>query len=210
MKSQVGQNGHQEKFWSGDFGNEYTDRNKGQSIVDSNGVFFSRALNKTSSVPQSILELGANCGLNMLALKKLYPACSLTAVELNEKAFESLKEIPGVNAICGSLYEAPAEGKFELVFTKGVLIHLNPERLAEAYDRLYNLSSRYVLVAEYYSPSPQEISYRGNQGVLFKRDFAGEMLDRFSDLKLLDYGFSYRRDAVAPQDDLTWFLMERK
>ena len=40
---------------------------------------------------------------------------------------------------------------------------------------------------------------------LFKRDFAGEMLDRFSDLRLVDYGFRYHRDPAHPADDLTWF-----
>jgi len=44
---------------------------------------------------------------------------------------------------------------------------------------------------------------------LFKRDFAGEMLERFADLKLLDYGFVYRRDPNFPQDDITWFLLEK-
>jgi len=44
---------------------------------------------------------------------------------------------------------------------------------------------------------------------LFKRDFAGEMLDRYPALKLLDYGFVYRRDPLFPQDDMTWFLLEK-
>jgi spore coat polysaccharide biosynthesis protein SpsF len=35
------------------------------------------------------------------------------------------------------------------------------------------------------------------------------MLDAFPDLKLLDYGFVYRRDPAHPQDDVTWFLMEK-
>ncbi|QVL50178.1 MAG: hypothetical protein KFB96_06875 [Thiocapsa sp.] len=44
---------------------------------------------------------------------------------------------------------------------------------------------------------------------MFKRDFAGEMLDRYPDLELIDYGFIYRRDPVFPQDDMTWFLLQR-
>ena len=35
------------------------------------------------------------------------------------------------------------------------------------------------------------------------------MLDRFSDLRLVDYGFRYHRDPAHPADDLTWFLMEK-
>lgn len=52
------------------------------------------------------------------------------------------------------------------------------------------------------------MTYRGHARRLFKRDFAGEMIDRYG-LSLVDYGFVYHRDAVSPQDDVTWFLMER-
>jgi spore coat polysaccharide biosynthesis protein SpsF len=55
-----------------------------------------------------------------------------------------------------------------------------------------------------------EVPYRGNSGKLFKRDFAGEMLDRYSDLQLLDYGFGYHRDPQFPVDDITWFLLEKR
>ena len=60
------------------------------------------------------------------------------------------------------------------------------------------------------SLAPVEITYRGETGKLFKRDFAGEILDRFPDLALIDYGFAYRRDPNFPQDDLSWFLMEKQ
>lgn len=66
------------------------------------------------------------------------------------------------------------------------------------------------LIAEYYDPSPVEVSYHGHSGKLFKRDFAGEMLDRYSDLQRLDYGFTYHRDPQFPADDVTWFLLEKR
>ena len=54
-----------------------------------------------------------------------------------------------------------------------------------------------------------KLKYRGHDGKLFKRDFCGEMMDKYSDLKLVDYGFGYRRDPVFQQDDMTWFLLEK-
>ena len=39
---------------------------------------------------------------------------------------------------------------------------------------------------------------------------AGEILDRYPSLQLVDYGFAYRRDPNFPQDDITWFLMEKR
>jgi spore coat polysaccharide biosynthesis protein SpsF len=67
-----------------------------------------------------------------------------------------------------------------------------------------------ILMGEYYNPSPTAIPYRGHADRLFKRDFAGELLDRFPDLRLIDYGFAYRRDPAFPQDDITWFLLEKR
>jgi spore coat polysaccharide biosynthesis protein SpsF len=53
------------------------------------------------------------------------------------------------------------------------------------------------------------INYRGHKDRLFKRDFAGELMDKYPDLKLVDYGFVWRRDNNFPQDDGTWFLLEK-
>jgi pseudaminic acid biosynthesis-associated methylase len=99
---------------------------------------------------------------------------------------------------------------FDLVLIKGVLIHINPDTLPDVYDKLHQAVGKYLLVAEYYNPSPVAISYRGHSDKLFKRDFAGEIMDRHPDLVLIDYGFAYRRDPNFPQDDITWFLMEKK
>jgi len=64
-------------------------------------------------------------------------------------------------------------------------------------------------VAEYYSPTPVIVEYRGYSERLFKRDFAGEILDRFPDLKLVDYGSVYHRDTSFPIGEVTWFQMEK-
>ena len=52
----------------------------------------------------------------------------------------------------------------------------------------------FIGLVEYYNPTPVEVEYRGHVQKLFKRDFAGEMLDRFPDLTLVHYGFAYHRD----------------
>ena len=35
-------------------------------------------------------------------------------------------------------------------------------------------------------------------------------MHRHPQLQLVDYGFDYRRDPNFPQDDITWFLMEKR
>ena len=122
-----------------------------------------------------------------------------------------LAELIGAhNVFEGSIFDFPLAGQVDLTLVKGVLIHINPEMLGVVYEKLYRSSSRYILVCEYYNPSPVTIPYRGNADRLFKRDFAGEMLDRYPDLNLVDYGFVYHRDTAFPQDDITLFLMEKR
>jgi spore coat polysaccharide biosynthesis protein SpsF len=65
------------------------------------------------------------------------------------------------------------------------------------------------LFAEYYSPRPVKLIYRGKKDKLFKRDFAGEFISTFKDIRIKSYGFVYHKDKY-PQDDLNWFLMKKK
>ena len=194
------------EFWAGDFGDEYINRNCSEQLAESSWRMFSRALHETWGECRSMIELGANIGLNIAAIKRIYPYIKADAVEINEKAFNQLVKVADTAYNC-NLFDSRVAGQYDLALTKGVLIHIHPDDLKAAYQRLFDLSRRYILICEYYNPKPVEIEYRGEKGKLWKRDFAGEMLDAFP-LKLVDYGFVYHRDKW-PQDDITWFLMEK-
>jgi pseudaminic acid biosynthesis-associated methylase len=199
----------QEAFWAGNFGNEYIERNQGEEILASNLNFFSKIFDKKCK-PTSFLEFGANIGMNSIALKKLYPHSKVSGIEINKTAAEELaKIISKENVYNQTIFDFETNDSFEVTFIKGVLIHINPDMLQAVYEKLYNYSTKYILVAEYYNPNPVSIPYRGHSDRLFKRDFAGEILDKYNDLKLIDYGFCYKRDVSFPQDDITWFLMEK-
>jgi pseudaminic acid biosynthesis-associated methylase len=198
----------QESFWAGEFGDDYTARNRGAQWVASNLALFAKILDRTRNV-HSVLELGANIGLNLRALRQLLPAAQLAAVEINQKAIKELEQIQGTTVHHASILDFQPPQKFDLVFIKGVLIHINPDKLADVYDLMFAASQRYLCVAEYYNPSPVAIPYRGHADRLFKRDFAGELLKRHPSLNLVDYGFAYHGDPNFPQDDITWFLLEK-
>lgn len=200
----------QEVFWAGDFGAEYIGRNKGSELLASNLAFFSRALASASGL-SSCIEFGANIGMNLKALQLLYPQQEQHAIEINpEAAVELGNVIPPANIHRASILDFAPRRTWDLALIKGVLIHINPDWLPQVYDALHRAAGRYLLVCEYYNPSPVAINYRGHSDRLFKRDFCGEMLDRHADLKLIDYGFAYHRDPNFPQDDITWFLMEKR
>lgn len=197
----------QEAFWAGEFGSKYSSRNNSEPLLFSKVAMWSKILRSANSIT-SVKELGCNIGLNLLALNKLNPELKLSGIEINAEAARQAKELNIADVINGTILEKVEGEKSDLTFTVGVLIHINPEKLKSVYDNLVNKSNRYVMVAEYYNPSPVNISYRGNEETLFKRDFAGELMEQYG-LKLIDYGFIYKRDNWAPQDDITWFLLEK-
>lgn len=199
----------QEAFWAGAFGTDYIQRNQGDALLASNLNFFSKALNAAHGVT-SCLEFGANIGMNLRALKLLHPGLDVHGVEINSDAARQLSEIiPSEQVYNTSILDFQPARSWDLALIKGVLIHINPDVLPQVYDKLVSSTRRYLLVAEYYNPVPVAISYRGHSDRLFKRDFAGEIMERCSQMRLLDYGFAYRRDPNFPQDDITWFLMEK-
>lgn len=198
----------QEQFWAGEFGMEYQQRNVGEGLLSSNVALFTRILASTRGV-KSVLELGCNIGNNLIALNRINKDLALTAYEINEAAAAKAAALNVGKVVCGTVIEPlPATETYDLTYTKGVLIHINPDELNKVYDNLVRLSNRYVMVSEYYNPTPVTVNYRGNNDRLFKRDFAGELMDRHG-LRLVDYGFMYHRDPNFPMDDANWFLLEK-
>lgn len=199
----------QEAFWAGDFGNAYIERNQGEALLASNLDFFSKSMQRTRGI-QSCIEFGANIGMNLKAIQLLFPSIDLSAIEINATAAAELSKVINPGQIYNSsILEFEPTRTYDLTLIKGVLIHINPNELPQVYDKLVASCGRYLLVAEYYNPSPVAIPYRGHTDRLFKRDFAGEIMDRYPELKLVDYGFVYKRAINFPQDDVTWFLMEK-
>lgn len=199
----------QEAFWAGDFGSQYINRNPTDFELAARLAMFTKIMNRTENV-RSLIELGANIGNNLRVLHQLLSGAALAAVEINQDAVDVLRQWGGAEVHAHSILNFRPNRQYDLSLVSGVLIHMDPRVLPQVYDLLHQLSKRYICVIEYYNPAPVEIPYRGHSGKLFKRDFAGEMLDRFRDLRLLDYGFVYHRDNNFPLDDLTWFLLEKR
>lgn len=200
----------QEAFWAGEFGDEYIGRNEVSNLLASNIHLFSKVFSRMQS-PKSILEFGANIGSNLTAIKQLFPSMDLNAVEINVTAAKELSKFIGEDHVINeSILEFQPSRKYDVSLIKGVLIHINPDELQTVYEKLYEASNKYIVICEYFNPSPVAVNYRGHENRLFKRDFAGEMLDKYADLALVDYGFCYKRDNLFPQDNITWFLLEKK
>jgi len=204
-------------IWKGEFGDKYADRNHDQYKVASNTALFAKILQRTNGIT-SVLEFGCGTGQNIEAINRISSDNLLTyGLDINASAIEIAEQVC-TEAVCLDFIKHEPPDDFDLpvdlTMTKGVLIHTAPADLPTAYDRLIEHSSKYILIAEYYNPTPVEVMYRGMPAALWKRDFCKEIIERAGYqhhiwLKLIDYGFQYHGDHNFPQDDITWFLMEK-
>lgn len=182
------------KNWRGKFGVDYTLRNS-QALEEMEELFrqefgvstsemFGKALRRLPI--KNVLEVGCNIG-NKLALLKNLGFEDLTGVEpLNFAISEGKKRYPFISFKQGTVFDLPfANGSFDLVFTAGVLIHINPGDLSRAMNEIARVAGKWILGFEYYSAKPERVVYRGKDELLWKRDFTSEYLKTVAGLKIM-------------------------
>jgi pseudaminic acid biosynthesis-associated methylase len=187
-------------MWSGDFGEQYTDRN----LVDWRTVVpFLRPMVEGLSLGR-VLEVGCNRGHNLVALREvLGEGPELIGIEPNPHARE-IARAAGVDARAADAFGLPfPDGHFDLVFTAGVLIHVSLDDLPRAMREIHRCSRRYVLALEYFSEVETVIPYRGHRDLLWKRDFLRHYQTLFPDLTLVRQGYAEEWDRS------TWWLLEK-
>ena len=206
----------QEKFWSSKFGAKYLERNKfsdkelDQLYVNNFGISRSK-LNKeflSKLKLKNILEVGCNIG-NQLAMLQGQGFKNLYGIEIFPKAVQEAKlHTKNINIIQASVFDIPfKDGYFDLVFTAGVLIHINPKDIKEAMKEIYRVSNKYIWGYEYYNPEYISIDYRSNKARLWKGDFSKMYLDLFPDLKIVK---SRRLKYLNGDNTDEMFLLKKK
>ena len=150
-----------EEFWRGEFGDEYTKRNR----VDWRAriPFWTHIINKTGA--RSVVEFGCNAGWNLSAIKRAYSDVQCAGIEINEIA--AIQAVAAGHVIGRTFGEASSE----LVFTSGVLIHIEPEELISTMELIVDSSCDYILAVEYEADEETEVEYRGHSGKLWKRPY---------------------------------------
>lgn len=181
--------------WMACFGKEYTDRNLlnlkeldelyqkkyGITRTHLNRMFIGD-LDKSLK----ILEIGSNIGSQLLNLQKM-GFKNIYGIEINRYAVETAKaRTKNIDIIQGSAFDIPSkDAYFDLVFTSGVLIHINPEDIKKAMKEIYRCAGKYIWGFEYYSEEYKEIIYRDEKNLLWKANFPQIYVDTFPDLKIM-------------------------
>lgn len=213
-----------EQLWRGEFGDEYTERNAAGRLAQKRYEFWASLQDQYPF--GSVLEVGCNAGANLAAItfspSMFRPRVApIAGVDVNVHALMEFKTLTWDTWTSGRyVYDprrhdvrvAPATAlpfgsrAFELVFTSGVLIHLDDEQLSRAMDEIVRVSRRYVLAIEYFAPTRVEVPYRGHAGALWKRPYDRLYQERFPQLALCEQGVLGPDDGW---DDCHWWLFKK-
>ena len=117
---------------------------------------------------------------------------NLHGIELQDYAVKKANELTkGINIIQGSGFEIPfGDNSFDLVYTHGVLIHINPNDLPKIMGEMNRVSSKYIWGFEYFNEETKQIPYRGHDGFMWKADYC----DMFQ--KLNEWGIDIAIEAI--------------
>jgi pseudaminic acid biosynthesis-associated methylase len=154
------------------------------------------------------LEVGCGNGANLRALTHLIPPKYVWGVDVNDGAIAAVHAgLPNVNAVWGLARELPFRDRyFDLVATVGLLIHIPDSTLPIVMNEIVRCSRRWVFCGEYHADEATEVEYRGQTGVLFKRDYGRIYRDLFPRLTLCEEGFLTKEQGF---DRVTYQIFER-
>ncbi|MDH4199603.1 MAG: methyltransferase domain-containing protein [Spirochaetia bacterium] len=203
-------NSDQEHFWAKSYADDYIKKNS-EFDYTLGSQAWEIMLKGTNGEVTNYLECGCNIGRNIENLKRVLPEARPSIIEISEPAFKFItSRYDFDNAFNGAILDSKFEnGSFDLVFTMGVLIHINPDQLLDHMKKMFSYSRKYILMGEYFNRTPVSIEYQGEKDKLFKRDFGKLFIENF-DVKLLDYGFFWGHIYdLAGFDDVTWWLFEK-
>lgn len=186
-------------FWAGEFGREYTNRQR----VDYRDriALLSHIIDHTGA--STFLDVGTNEGHNLKALRDINHEYQMSGIDVNPDALAKASSA-GFDVHLGRADEAVnlfGESAAELVITSGVLIHVAPEDLKASMAAIRDASSAYVLAIEYDSQNEREINYRGHAGKLWARPF-GELYKALG-LSLVETG------TAEGYNDCTYWLLAK-
>ena len=194
-----------EDLWSGDFGDAYVSRN--HVHVDRRAAFWAGISERFPS--ERVLELGPAHGENLRHLLPGRRPEDLWGVDINQAALGALRdEVPGANAVWGTVRELPFRDRwFDLTFTVCLLIHIPTATLPLAMAEIVRTSNRWIISGEYHADEPDDIGYRGQPGVLVKRNFGALYQELFPELILREEGFLTQEEHGF--DRVTYQVFER-
>jgi pseudaminic acid biosynthesis-associated methylase len=181
--------------WCSEFGRNYTDRCKMtpdqyDELYTSYYGITRTELNKEfiGNIDRSVrvLEVGTNVG-NQLKLLFKMGFRNLYGIELQFYPIKiSQSKDYGISLLQGSVFEIPfKDSAFDIVFTSGILTHIDPDLLPLVLKEIYRCARRYIWGFEPYNENLLEVPYRDKNKMMWKADYAAIYQDYFPDLNMI-------------------------
>ncbi|MCG2692428.1 class I SAM-dependent methyltransferase [Microgenomates group bacterium] len=111
--------------------------------------------------PHSILEVGCGFGRNLKFLTDNgIIANRLTGVDISSVLLAQARLSKSVRLIRANVLSLPfSSHSFDLVFTHGLLMHLNPRQLPRALTELTRVSKKHLILIEEIRSRPRQLNY---------------------------------------------------
>lgn len=197
---------HQLNYWKNN--QAYINRNKKFDDKLGSKVWYDLLKNKKIN---TILECGANIGRNLKQINLAFPNKKLSFIEINKKAYEICLSNKNISSSFNESIEKCKinSNEYDLVFTSGVLIHINKKNLNKVINNITKWTKKYIIIMEYFSTNDITKKYRNKENLLFLRDYGDKFLKK-KKVRLVDCGFLYSKIyKKAGFDDITYWVFEK-
>lgn len=146
--------------------NEYTDEN--ENVVQENLSKFIYHLSIGLGTNR-ILEVGCNVGNNLSFFPSTF---EIYGLDMNENALRKARnKYPSFIFDKGSILKIPyPDSHFDLVFTRGVLIHIHQDDMIQAIKELFRVSKKWIVNLEYFGVDNKMIKWKRGDNLLWYRD----------------------------------------
>lgn len=192
------------KLWEGSFGTEYTKRNKW--MYRKRKRFWEDIFSRYLYSDSKVLEVGCNRGENLKSLRKVDRYIELYGCDVNQYALSRARRIKGVITVEADASELPyPDHCFDMVFTCGLLIHLDLGQLHETLYEIDRVSKKYVILMEYWGKD-EIVQYRGHDNALFKRRYGEIFKAKYPHYREERVGFLDPGDGF---DNLTFWVFQK-
>lgn len=152
---------YNEKLWD-----DYTDENLAKQQKELSKFIYYSTL---SLGAQKICEAGCNVGNNLLAFPKDF---DIVGFDLNEKSLLKAKDkFPHFIFERQHIKKTSfSESYFDLVFTRGVLIHIPKNEIEDVLKELLRISKKWIMNLEYFGTDGQVIKWKRGDNLLWYRN----------------------------------------
>lgn len=153
----------------------------------------------------SVLEIGAQWGENLFALREKFPDKKLVGIDIDRETTEGAIKITGLDLRYGDAFEMNFEkDEFDVVFTYALFCMIPPERVRFLLTEIIRIAKKYIILIEFETKSKIGIT-KGNRT-------GANWVELFKDngLKATREKLKIKYDGLNPWKDYGYIYMVEK